>query len=205
MDGLTQKLDELNVEANQFPLLKQLEEKTGVKSIYFLIGALFVVLVMIVTDTLAPLLANLTGFVYPVYKSIKAFTTPCHEDDRQWLTYWTVYGLFIIGDDFSSWVTHYIPQYYLFKIIFLIWLFAPTTMGATTLYDKVISGLFQKYSKTIDRYISQVVGEYEKVVVDIKDIATDPDTLKKVIGAGAKVQDSLQTDAPAATEKPKED
>jgi receptor expression-enhancing protein 5/6 len=40
------------------------------------------------------LLSGLIGFMYPAYKSFKALESNSLDDDKFWLTYWTVYSFF---------------------------------------------------------------------------------------------------------------
>lgn len=41
-------------------------------------------------------MCHLVGFVYPVYASFKAVESERKDDDTQWLTYWVVFGAFIV-------------------------------------------------------------------------------------------------------------
>mmetsp|Transcript_11498 Transcript_11498/g.10165 ORF Transcript_11498/g.10165 Transcript_11498/m.10165 type:complete len:206 (-) Transcript_11498:87-704(-) len=192
MKALTLKLKQLNEEAKEVSLLKTIEEKTGVQAIYFIFGAVGVILLFVFSGYFAQFLANATGFVYPAYKSIKSLESPGLDDDKQWLTYWTVYGIFVIFDDWSGFITGYIPQYFLIKMIFLIWLFAPTTKGAVLLYNTLVKDLFSKYSKSLDKIITKIVGESKQLVDEIKTKATDPGNIGKVIDAASKFDDVLK-------------
>ena len=201
MDIFHQKLDQLNKEAKEFPLLTKFEEKTGVKPIFLVLGGALIIILMVMSGFLASLLANLTGFLYPAFKSIKALESVDRDDDRQWLTYWTVYGLFVIVDDWASWVTGLIPQYYLIKLVFLIWLFAPTTKGAMFLYNKIIKDLFSKYSPHLDKAITKVVGEYQDFYDKAKKNLSNPDTIIKVAQVANKFEEKVtnrKTEGPGA-------
>lgn len=58
------------------------------------------------------------------------------------VTYWVSYGFLTILESFSSILVYYIPSYYTFKTIFLLWLQLPQTQGAKLLYAKVYSPVF---------------------------------------------------------------
>jgi receptor expression-enhancing protein 5/6 len=70
--------------------------------------------------------------------SFLALESDDDEDDKQWLTYWVVFGLFSIVDQFAGFILHWIPFYYFLKMGFLIWCFHPATQGATIVYNHYI-------------------------------------------------------------------
>ena len=195
MDVFKQKLEELNKEASGAPYMADFEEKTGLKPIYLFFGLGGLVVLMVLGGYFAALLVSLTGFVYPAYKSIMALESPDKDDDKQWLTYWTVYGLFVCLDDWSHWITDFIPHYYIIKLVFLIWLFAPTTKGAAFLYNTVIKGLFQQYSGKLDELISKVIGESKLLLKDVKGKMTDPKNISKFADMATKVDGVVNSGA----------
>lgn len=86
-------------------------------------------MLIIVFHTINPLAApvsNLVGWALPAYLSFKALETPSPNDDIQWLTYWTVFGFFNFIESFAiRLVLYYVPWYYAFKTVFIIWLQLP--------------------------------------------------------------------------------
>ena len=192
MDIFQKKLDQLNKEAKEVPVLQEFENKTGFKPIFLVFGVIVIVLLMVMSGYLAALLANLTGFAYPAYRTIKSLESPAVDDDKQWLTYWTVYGCFIVVDDWAHWITGMVPQYYLIKLIFLIWLYAPTTRGASLLYNKVIRGLFSKYHHQLDNILNRVIGEASTFYASAKKDMSDPSTIKKVADFATDVNEKIK-------------
>ncbi len=135
---------------------KLVEEKTGIPSkIIFIVLAICIFSVII--GYLDIYITALVGIVIPSISSIRALETKEADDDKQWLTYWIVFGVFSIIDLFSSSILKFIPFYFILKIVFLIWLFMPNTKGALIIYEKIISKLFKKYEKQID----DIEGQYQ--------------------------------------------
>ena len=94
------------------------------------------------------------GVLYPAIKSIEALETKdTLGDDKQWLTYWTIYGIFILLDEFAGFILHYIPFYHFAKVCFLIWLFNPATLGAALIFKNVAKPAYLKYRKQIENGI----------------------------------------------------
>ncbi|PIO55062.1 TB2/DP1, HVA22 family, partial [Teladorsagia circumcincta] len=62
-------------------------------------------------------------------------------DDTQWLIYWCVFAVFSLIDFFAGSIMHWFPFYYLFKVMFLIFLFLPQTMGAKFLFYEYVDPL----------------------------------------------------------------
>ena len=78
--------------------------------------------------------SDLVGYVYPVYASIKAIETDEKDDDTQWLTYWLIFSTFKIFEGIAGQLIQFIPFYHMFKVLFLIYAYYPTTKGATVVY-----------------------------------------------------------------------
>ena len=101
----------------------------------------------------------LVGVILPAYWSIKAIESPQYDDDKQWLTYWAIYGLFTLLDQFANIILRIFPFYFIFKIIFLIWCFMPNTMGALFIYNKFVGPYFKQYEEKIDKKIEKFIKE----------------------------------------------
>jgi len=106
------------------------------------------------------LLCNLVGVVYPTYKSIQTIDLSTTNDDekekvsnssitvfneqKQWLTYWVVYGWLQVADYWSNWLLEMFPGYNLFKLIFLYWAQNGRSRGATLIFEKILRPLLKK-------------------------------------------------------------
>ncbi len=108
---------------DQFESLKPLQQlscKLHLKVSHLLLGCAITLLILVVLDFGSSFLSNLVGFVYPSYMSFKALQTNYTEDDRHWLTYWTVYSFVTLFDPFLEVILSFIPMYHLFKVMFTV-------------------------------------------------------------------------------------
>jgi receptor expression-enhancing protein 5/6 len=139
----------------------QIREKSGFNP-FILIGAVVgVIFSLLYLGKLEKEIVIVTGIVYPVYMSMKALDTKDQEDDKQWCTYWVVFFTFelveLYVETLGFGVLHKIvPYYFLIKLVFLIWLFFPSTMGANFVYEKILSNFFSKYEAVIDSKFNEV-------------------------------------------------
>jgi len=144
-DKLQRHAAELDKQASQYPVLNDLEKKTGVPKIYAIAGVGALYFLMIFLNYGGQLLCNLIGFLLPSYYSIIAIESSSKVDDTQWLTYWTVFGFLSIIEYWSNTLLYWLPFYYLFKVVFILWLALPQFGGATYLYHVAIRPIALKY------------------------------------------------------------
>ena len=87
-------------------------------------------------------LTQVIAVLYPAFMSFIAMESEEAGADKQWLTYWVVYGAFSILDQFAGFILSFIPFYYFLKVGFLVWCMHPSTNGATIVYDTYILPYF---------------------------------------------------------------
>merc|ERR1712055_323163 len=147
--GLQEKLNKsLNQKGMIGDTFKMLEDNTGVQRLYIAYGLGGIIVLWLAFGFGAQLLANTVGFLYPAYCSIKALESSVKNDDTQWLTYWVVFGLFSVIEYF---IADWVPFYWLFKCLFLIWCMVPMEAnGANVIYSKVILPFFLEQQDNID-------------------------------------------------------
>ncbi|KAJ8029393.1 Receptor expression-enhancing protein 5 [Holothuria leucospilota] len=152
------KLDKALYEKNAFTdVLQTIEDKTGVKRIYIVGGAIAVVALWLIFGYAAAFLSTFLGFVYPAYMSVKAIESERKDDDTQWLTYWVVFGVFSLCEFFTDIFLSWFPFYYLFKMLFLGWCMAPMeSNGANLLYHRFIKPFVLKHEREIDDSLGKV-------------------------------------------------
>mmetsp|Transcript_36478 Transcript_36478/g.41619 ORF Transcript_36478/g.41619 Transcript_36478/m.41619 type:complete len:410 (+) Transcript_36478:111-1340(+) len=82
---------------------------------------------------------TLIGAWLPIYESIRAVCSPDERDDKTWLQYWMVGGIFFVittwVDDLTSSQTDI--YWHAFLFCFFLWLYYPKTDGAYIIYEKI--------------------------------------------------------------------
>ncbi|EKM83360.1 hypothetical protein AGABI1DRAFT_110028 [Agaricus bisporus var. burnettii JB137-S8] len=130
---------QLDKELSKYPVLVRLEQRTQIPKSYAVLGTLVVVGILHTFNPLAAPVSNLVGWAVPAYLSFKALETPSDNDNIQWLTYWVVFGFFNFLESFAiRLVLYYLPWYYVFKTVFIIWLQMPGTRGAQATYFTIL-------------------------------------------------------------------
>lgn len=105
------------------------------------------------------------GTLYPSYASYKAMKEKDVQECVKWMMYWIVFALLTSMETFTDVLLFWIPFYYELKIVLLLWLISPATMGAGVLYRKIVHPLFSEREKDIDEYISTAERQsYRKVL-----------------------------------------
>ena len=144
---------------NQISLLEKwqkqmnlIQEKTGIKGIFVILGLVLCV-VFVYFNILDTIITNLVGTLYPAFWTIKSLEQNLVEEQKKWLTYWVVFGSFIIIDMSSVVIIKFITFYFILKILFLIWLFMPGSNGCTIIYYLVVKKIFRYYEDKIESYV----------------------------------------------------
>merc|ERR1712137_160483 len=144
MAAIQQKLkefdDRLNKELSNIPLLVAIDQKTDakVKKSYIVYAVYSFLFFFVLLGAWDKLICDLIGYIFPAYCSIKAIETSDKEDDKQWLTYWMVFGLFTVLEFFTPTIYYLFSWYFVFKFFFILWLLAPMYNGAATTYSVAI-------------------------------------------------------------------
>ena len=153
-------------------IFEEIKKKTGINP-FVLIGSVVAAVLLILYGHCGKIISTLTGVLYPMYMSLKAIETKEEDDDKQWCTYWVVFFLFVLFELYFAYLLEFIPFYFLIKLIFLVWLFFPSTQGAVFVYDSFLSKIYSKYEKDLDKIVD-TVGEsvargYNDAKTSIKD------------------------------------
>jgi len=142
-------INQLDKELTKYPVLTTLEQRTQVPKTYVVLGSVILLTLFHIVNPLAAPVSNLVGWGLPAYLSFKALETPGHQDDVQWLTYWVVFGFFNFVESFAlRIVLYYLPWYFAFKTVFILWLQLPTFRGAQTTYLTVLKPVLMNLSNS---------------------------------------------------------
>jgi len=195
MDLLNQKLKPLSPLADKVPQVKQLAQNLGVESGVLLGGGLLVTLLLTFILFGATILTLTITVLYPAFKSIQALETESATDDKEWLTYWIIFGLFNLIDDVFGCILSFIPYWYWVKLGFFIYLLAPQTRGAQFLYNAFVKDLLEKNKAKIEGLINDVQGSVKDVASEAKKAAVDqlndPNNFRKAAQLAASANAEL--------------
>jgi receptor expression-enhancing protein 5/6 len=123
-------------------------------------------------------ITNIIGVAYPAFMSFMALESEGLDDDKQWLTYWVCFGAFNIIDQFAGIILSFIPFYFFLKCGFLVYLFHPTTLGATTVYNSIILPRMKEYQTHLDALEKQMTDGLKSGANLIKDKVSASDAKK---------------------------
>ncbi|KAK4473354.1 hypothetical protein MN116_002760 [Schistosoma mekongi] len=137
-------------------LLEKAEKKSGIDRLYIVAGSILVIFLYLIFGYGTSFLANLIGFIYPAYRSIKALETVDKGDDTKWLTYWVVFATLSVIESLTDIFFYWIPLYSLLKCFFFLFMMIPTSPnGAVLIYEKVIRPHFLAHERNIDKFVSE--------------------------------------------------
>ena len=111
---------------------------TGARKEYIALGGVALPFLFLLLMGGANFIVDLVAYLYPAYASVRAIESEGTDDDTQWLTYWLVFSLFKLMEGVMDSILHYIPFYFILKIVFLVWCFYPGTDGALIVYSHAI-------------------------------------------------------------------
>lgn len=156
------------LQLDQYPPLNLAHEKTNLPRIYFVIGAAFLAVSIVIQIFGLSFVSNVVAFG-PIYQSFKALRSEGKEDDEQWLTYWVVYGSLSLFESFIDGMLFWLPFYFIFKMAFLAWAYSPQYRGAQVIYAKILGPIFvgiEKEVEEVERSIKSRRSERESRKVE---------------------------------------
>lgn len=105
MEILKQKTEVLTQLGKKVPQIVQIREKTGIEEGLIILGFMVLSSLIILITMGGTILTVVLSVVYPAYRSIKALQTDdTEDDDKVWLTYWCVFGVFTLVDEFLGFI-----------------------------------------------------------------------------------------------------
>ncbi|KAF7232445.1 hypothetical protein EG68_07881 [Paragonimus skrjabini miyazakii] len=105
------------------------------------------------------------GVLHPSYKTYKALRRKDYQEVVVLGMYWVVFSMFTTLELFTDIFFQWFPFYHELKILFVIWLVAPTTAGYSLIYRRLIHPELSKRENDIDEAINKATEKgYNKVV-----------------------------------------
>lgn len=166
-------------------VLGTIETKTGVKRLNIVLALVALLSLYLMVGYGCDFLCNFIGFLYPAYASIKAIESREKDDDTKWLTYWVVYSFFSLLEFFTDICLFWIPFYWFFKCVFLVYCMAPVpNNGAVTIYYKIIRPYFLKHESKIDSGFNKAKDVARTAYTEAETLARDSasDVFKRQVG-----------------------
>ena len=124
--------------------------------------------------------------------SIRAIESEEEDDDKNWLCFWTVFGIFQTVELFFGFILSFIPYYYWLRLAFFIYLMAPQTQGAAILYQKIFKPLLEQHKEEIESFIGTVMkgasSVQEEALKAAKESAKDLTSAENMMKAAALAQ-----------------
>lgn len=122
-------------------------------------GIVYFVVIFLNLGGIGQLLSNIAGFVIPGYYSLLALETASTSDDTALLTYWVVFAFLNVIEYWSRAILYWIPFYFLFKTVFLIYIGVPSFGGAQLVYVNLIKPFSKTYivkNKSLSKAVDEV-------------------------------------------------
>ena len=152
-------MNKFNEKAEQIAIVKLFSDKYGIKSAFIVLLACSPLVVYIFWGLAWAFIVDFIGIVFPAYMSLRAVETDSKSDDTQWLTYWVVYSMIHILDEFKDIIFFWVPFYDFIMLGFIVWMVLPQTRGAFAVYHYVLRPLLMRYEKNIDRAYERAVAQ----------------------------------------------
>lgn len=98
---------------------------------------------------------NLVGYLWPAYLCYKSVEARQPDSIRDWCIYWFMLSLFTIVEKVVDAFLFWMPMYYPAKVMFVIYLWHPRTLGAKTLYGKAVRPALNAHEAQIDEAVEE--------------------------------------------------
>ena len=131
---------------NTYHIFEELESSTDINKKTWFVGGMISIFLLLYTIIGMEVITNLTGFVYPAYKTWKYIDSKDNEEKNKWLFYWFLFSSIMLMETITNLLFLFIPFYYQLKLLFLVWLFHDSTRGSEIIYERY----FKQLLKNID-------------------------------------------------------
>ena len=202
MDQVKQQLKQntaiLDPYAAMVPVFIDVSAKVGVNPGLILAGVGSVALLVLMLLQGWAILVTAITVLYPAVHSIRAIESDDGgDDDKVWLTYWMVFGVFNVAETFFGFIFYFIPYWDWLRLALFIWLLLPNFNGSKIIYEGFICSLLKNNKNLIEKWISMTTnaaGNVQKeAMAEAAKAASDPTLLAKGINMANQAQNEINT------------
>ena len=195
MDKVKEIAKPLNKYAEKVPQLVDISKKIGQEPGVLLLAIILVSSVVVLVLFGGTIFTLCLTVIYPAIQSIKAIESDGGDDDKEWLTYWTIFGIATLADEFAGFLLTFIPFYFYLRPVFFVFLMAPQTKGAMFLYKNFVGPLLKNNKEAIQNFIDEIkgsAGELQKAAKEqaLKEL-NDPTNMMKAAQMANQAQNQL--------------
>ncbi|CAO3617978.1 unnamed protein product [Cunninghamella echinulata] len=133
-----------NNQLNNFSIFQKMEQTTKIPKVYLAIILAIITFVLLFLNVAGQLITNLIAWIYPAYASLQTIENDSYSKRQQWITYWVILAGFHFIEYFEDTLLYWLPFYYLFKTIFILYLILPAFKGAVQIHSKFLQNKFKK-------------------------------------------------------------
>ena len=80
------------------------------------------------------------------------------------MKYWTVFGVFSLSEQLLDFVFHFVPFYYLLKLISLLVFVSPLTSGSEVVFQLILKPLLSKREVLIEEQTEKLLA-YSRLIL----------------------------------------
>ncbi|XP_050040401.3 receptor expression-enhancing protein 5-like [Dermacentor andersoni] len=139
----------------------ELEGVCNIRREFMLYVLLAVLLLSFLIGAFGRHVSNLVCVPYPAVVSVISVDSNVRQRYVKWITYWMVFGLVNLGDALCPLVSRVVPQYHLWRTLFLAWCFCPYKWNGCKL---IRERLYTGKNLRIARVVAYVFYEGARVV-----------------------------------------
>jgi receptor expression-enhancing protein 5/6 len=173
MEHITNYFDKLSKDFDEIHSLKCVADRLNIRTGHIAFFSVALVFLFVIAGIGKVFLTNLLGILYPAYMSFKAIESHDTDDDKQWLTYWVVYGNFTVVDSIAEVLLSWIPFYHPAKLIILVFLAWPETRGAEMVYQRIVRPFMMKHETKVDEVLDRLGKKVEEAKSELAKQAED--------------------------------
>lgn len=191
-ETLKQNTAILDPYAAMVPVFIDLSAKADVNPGLILAGVGSVALLILMIMQGWTILVTTITVLYPAVHSIRAIESDDGgDDDKVWLTYWMVYGVFNVAETFFGFIFYFIPYWDWIRLGLFIWLLLPNFNGAKIIYEGFIRNLIAQNKDHIKKWIEMTQNAassaQKSAMEEASKAASDPTLLAKGLSMANQV------------------